>query len=217
MSNTIEVILVDDHPMFREGVARTLGHESDFKIIGQGASSDEAVQLANDLLPDIAILDIRMPGGGIEAARKIAVACPTVKTVMLTASKNEDDVVAALQAGARSYILKGVGGAELVEIVRAVNSGKSYVSPDLAARVLVDSQRTDAGTGHDGDVLSELTAREEQILKLVSRGLSNREAGCKLGLREKTVKHYMSAVLQKLQVRNRVEAALMARERFATL
>jgi len=215
MTEKIRVVLVNDHPMFREGVAMTLADEPDFEIVGQGVSAGDAVRLVKDLLSDIVLLDISMPGGGIEAARQIAVACPVVKMVMLTVSEHDDDVVAALQAGARGYILKGVGGEDLIDIVRAVNRGESYVSPDLAARLLVEMRNGD-GRNARHDPLTGLTAREEQILKLVSHGLSNKEIGRELGLREKTVKHYMTNILQKLQVRNRVEAALLARDRFPT-
>jgi two-component system nitrate/nitrite response regulator NarL len=213
MPDRIRIVLVDDHPLFREGVAITLASEPDFDVVGQGVSAEDAVQLAMDFLPDIALLDISMPGGGIEAARQIAVSCPVVKIVMLTVSEHDDNVVQALQAGARGYILKGVGGADLVNIVRAVDQGESYVSPDLAARLLTRVQSEDTDDA-PSDPLADLTAREEQILKLVSRGLSNKEVGRDLDLREKTVKHYMTNILQKLQVRNRVEAALVARERY---
>lgn len=213
MPETIRIVLVDDHPLFREGVAATLAGEPNIEVVGQGVSADEAVRLVKDLLPDIVLLDISMPGGGIEAARQIAMSCPVVKIVMLTVSEHDDTVTAALQAGARGYILKGVGGEELVDIVQSVDRGESYVAPDLAARLLVDMQSSstpDAAT----DPVSTLTMREEQILKLVSRGLSNKEVGRDLDLQEKTVKHYMTNILQKLHVRNRVEAALLAHDRF---
>lgn len=209
------MVLADDHPLFREGVARTLMADPDFDIVGEGTNADEAVQLATDLLPDIIMLDISMPGSGIEAAKKVASVCPVVKIVMLTASEHDDDVTAALQAGARGYILKGIGGKEMVNIVKAVHRGESYVSPDLAARLL--TEMSDEGrSGVARDPLSALTAREEQILKGVARGLSNKEIGRELDLQEKTVKHYMTNILQKLQVRNRVEAALVAKEHFPT-
>jgi len=213
MPDKIRIVLVDDHPLFREGVAMTLASEPDIEVLGQGVSADDALRLVKKFLPDIVLLDISMPGGGIEAARKIAVSCPVVKIVMLTVSEQDDVVVTALQAGARGYILKGVGGEELVSIVRAVNRGESYVSPDLAARLLVEMQSGNSN-GSAPDLFSALTAREEQILKLVSRGFSNKEIGRELGLQEKTVKHYMTNILQKLQVRNRVEAALLARDQF---
>lgn len=213
MPDTIRIVLVDDHPLFREGAAITLASAPNFEIVGQGINASDAVRLATDLLPDIVLLDISMPGGGIEAARQISVACPVVKIVMLTVSEHDDDVLLALRAGARGYILKGVGGEELINIVRSVDGGASYVSPNLAARLLgaVQSGRTDDAAP---DPIDGLTSREEQILKLVSLGLSNKEIGRDLELQEKTVKHYMTNILQKLQVRNRVEAALMARERF---
>jgi DNA-binding NarL/FixJ family response regulator len=212
MPNKIRTVMVDDHPMFREGVVRTLAVEPDFEIVGEGVDADDAAKLARELLPDVILLDLSMPGGGIEAARRISAACPIVKIVVLTVSEHDDDVVAALQAGARGYVLKGIGGDDLVNIVRSVNQGESYVSPDLAARLLVEMQNGN-GNRSSRDPLSELTVREEQILKHVSRGLSNKEIGRELGIQEKTVKHYMTNVLQKLQVRNRVEAALMARDR----
>ncbi|HSF93796.1 MAG TPA: response regulator transcription factor [Thermohalobaculum sp.] len=213
MPDSIRIVLVDDHPLFREGVAKTLTDQGGFEVVGQGASADDAVRLADEHLPDIMLLDISMPGGGIEAARKIAGNCPVVKIIMLTVSEHNDNVVAALKAGARGYILKGVGGDELISIVRDVKKGDSYVSPDLAARLLTDVQ---SGTKDDDEVdpVAGLTAREEQILKLVSQGLSNKEVARDLDLQEKTVKHYMTNILQKLQVRNRVEAALLARGRF---
>jgi len=212
MQDKVRIVVVDDHPLFRDGVALTLAAVPEFEIAGQGVNAEEAVRLAADMLPDIMLLDISMPGGGISAAQQIAAACPVVKIVMLTVSKHDDDVISALRAGARGYILKGVGGEELVTIVRAIHRGESYVSPDLAARLLTEVR----GSGRRAaapDALADLTAREEQILKLVSRGLSNKEIGLELDLQEKTVKHYMTNILQKLQVRNRVEAALLARDR----
>ena len=213
---TIRVALADDHPLFREGVAKTIADQADFVVVGQGANADEAVSLARDLMPDLILLDISMPGSGIEAARQIALACPVVKIVMLTVSEQDDDVMKALKAGARGYALKGIGGEELADILRTVYRGDSYVSPGLAARLLVEMQQPSrAATAPDP--LSELTAREEQILKLVARGLSNKEVGHKLNVQEKTVKHYMTNILQKLQVRNRVEATLIAHQRYAEL
>ncbi|MEH6469710.1 MAG: response regulator transcription factor [Halopseudomonas sp.] len=213
MNNKISMVLADDHPLFREGVARTLSAEADFEIAGEANNAQEAVELTKNLLPDIVLLDISMPGSGIEAARQISVSCPVVKIIMLTVSEQDDDVLAALQAGARGYILKGIGGKELVQIIRAVHQGESYVSPDLAARLLVEMREQDSPTT-TRDPLSELTAREEQILKGVARGLSNKEIGLELTLQEKTIKHYMTNILQKLHVRNRVQAALIAKEHF---
>lgn len=208
----VRIVLADDHPLFRGGVARTLEEEPDLEVVGEGASAEEAVALVERHMPDVACLDISMPGGGIEAARRIGAAFPAVRIVMLTVSEEEEDVMAALRAGARGYVLKGVGGSDLVSVLRGVARGESYVSPSLAARVLAAMQTPMQGGAAEADPLAELTRREEQILRHVSRGLSNKEIGRELDLQEKTVKHYMTNILQKLQVRNRVEAAILARD-----
>jgi DNA-binding NarL/FixJ family response regulator len=210
----MRVVIIDDHPMFRDGVARTLTDSTNIEVVGEGENSHDAIHLAQTLMPDIILLDISMPGGGVEAANVINKTCPVVRIVMLTVSEREDDVMQSLNAGACGYILKGVGGLELIEIVSSVYQGNSYVSPGLAARMLSElkSKPPDDDTA-DQDIFAELTAREEQILKSISCGFSNKEIGCELNITEKTVKHYVTNVLQKLQVRNRVEAALMAQKR----
>jgi len=213
VSNSVSIVLADDHPLFREGVARTLAAEDDFDVVGEASDADEAVVMVKNLLPDIVILDISMPGSGIEAARQISRSCPVVKIIMLTVSEQDDDVVSALQVGARGYILKGIGGKELVRIVRTIHQGESYVSPDLAKRLLIAMRESDVAV-EDSDTFSDLSAREEQILKGVARGLSNKEIGIELSLQEKTIKHYMTNILQKLHVKNRVQAALIAKEHF---
>jgi DNA-binding NarL/FixJ family response regulator len=131
---------------------------------------------------------------------------------MLTVSEDEEDVLAALKAGARGYVLKGVSGPELVRIVRTINRGESYVTPSLAASLLVELRERDGHHEATPDPLSELTDRERQILELVATGRSNKEIAEEVFLSEKTIKHYMTNILQKLQVRNRVEAALLAQK-----
>jgi two-component system nitrate/nitrite response regulator NarL len=210
MGDRIRVAIVDDHPLFREGVAHTLAGGHGIEIVGQGASADDALQLARDLLPDVILLDISMPGGGLNAAREIAAACPATRIVMLTVSE-EDDLLAALKAGARAYALKGVSGRELASILRAVHAGEVYVTPTLASSLLFEMTRAPKSRPIVNP-LDELTERERQILELVAAGHSNREVGSRLYLTEKTVKHYMTNILHKLQVRNRVEAALLAQK-----
>ena len=213
MTGQIRVVIVDDHPLFRGGVVRTLQEHEGIAVVGEGGSAEEAISLVDLHLPDIVCLDISMPGGGVEAAREIGRRYPAVRIVMLTVSEEDENVLSALQAGARGYVLKGVGARELVEVLRGVAEGASYVSPDLAARVLTAMKRP-AGDGRPmDDPIASLSKREEQILGLVAQGMSNKEIGRELDLQEKTVKHYMTNILQKLQVRNRVEAALLARER----
>ena len=209
MSEPIRVLVADDHPLFREGVVHSLASEPDLAIVGQAASGEEALRLARDLLPDVVLLDIGMPGwGGLVAAEKIATACPATRIVMLTVVEDEDKLLAAFKAGARGYVLKGVSARELASVVRATAHGEVYVSPSLAAGILVALTR-----GRPPDPLEELTERELEILKLVGQGLTNREIGERVHLSEKTIKHYITNILQKLQVRSRVEAALVAARR----
>lgn len=210
MSDRIQIVVVDDHPLFREGVVQTLQAQPDVEIVGQAVSAAEAERLARDLLPDVILLDITIPGGGLNAARCITATSPVSKIIMLTASEAEEDVLAAFKAGARGYILKGVSGSELIKIVRDVDGGAAYVTPTLAASLLSEMQNRGHGEPPSSSPLNELTEREREILEYVAAGLSNKEIAQQLYLSEKTIKHYMTNILQKLQVRNRVEAALLA-------
>ena len=207
MTEPVRVVIIDDHPLFREGVAATLVSGGDLEVVGEGASAADALTLATSLLPDLMLLDLNLPGGGLSAARQVASACPVTKIVMLTFSEEESDVLASLKAGARGYILKGVSGRELRRIVRGVQAGEVYITPTLAAGVLIEMAGSDRQAQNP---LNDLTPRERQILEGVASGHSNKEIGRDLDISEKTVKHYMTNVLQKLQVRNRVEAALLA-------
>lgn len=206
----IRIVVVDDHPLFREGVATTLASYPDIDVVGEGCSADEALRLARDLLPDVLLLDISMPGGGVNAARSIAAAYPVIRIIMLTVSEHEEDVLKSLKAGARAYILKGVTARDLVAIVRSVHNGESYVTPTLAASLLADFKDEGSDASSNGGPLDELTTRERQILELLATGRSNKEIARSLELAEKTVKHYVTNILEKLQVRNRVEAAVLA-------
>jgi two-component system, NarL family, nitrate/nitrite response regulator NarL len=205
MSEPIRVVVADDHPLFREGVVTSLRSMDGINVVGQAENAEEALRVVREELPDLALLDVTMPGGGIEAARRITAACPATRIVMLTVSEDEDDLLAAMKAGASGYVLKGVSARELANVVRSVSAGEVYVAPSLAFGLLreMSQERT-------SDPLAELSSRERQVLELVANGLSNQEIGAKLGLAEKTIKHYMTNILTKLQVRSRVEAALLA-------
>jgi two-component system, NarL family, nitrate/nitrite response regulator NarL len=212
MSELIRIAVVDDHPLFRDGVSMILAGEADIEVVGQGASAEEAIRLAHDLLPDVMLLDIDMPGNGLEAARQIAETFPIIRIILLTVSEAEDNLLAAMKVGARAYILKGVPGRELVRIVRLVLAGESYVPPALAASLLADLGKPASERHNPGEARDQLTQRELEILELLAKGMSNKEIGDKLFLTEKTVKHYVTNILQKLQVHNRVEAALLAQK-----
>ena len=207
-ASKIRIVIVDDHPMLRRGVSETLAEEPDLQVVGIGESADDAIRLVKQERPDLILLDIALPGGGIEAAKSIVTGYSDVKVVMLTVREDQATVNAALKAGARGYVVKGVEGPELVSVLRKIHLGQSYVSPALAAQLL--SETKEAAPIVDTQA-AKLTARERQIVELLSDGLSNQEIAEELGLTESTIKHYMVPILQKLGARNRTEAALIVR------
>lgn len=208
----IRIILADDHPIFRGGLIHSIEETGTFEVVGVGGSADEAVALAAKHKPDVALLDLSMPGNGITAASRIADAGTASAIAMLTVSEDGADVTAAMQAGAAGYILKGVSASELRSILQKIAAGEAHVSPGLAAQMLQIMQKNNHV---DRQPIDDLTKREEDILKGVAAGKSNKEIGLDLNIREKTVKHYMTIILSKLQARNRVEAALIAQKAWA--
>jgi len=208
MPERLRVLVADDHPLFREGVVHSLSLESDIAVVAEASNGAEAALLATQLLPDLVVLDLGMPeGGGIAATRQIAASCPATAILILTVSEDPDDLLQALKAGARGYVLKGVSANGLAHAVRAVTAGEVYVTQALAGSILHEMTRPTV------DPFDQLTSREREVLELVAKGQTNREIGEELFLAEKTVKHYMTNVLQKLHVRSRLEAALLAQRR----
>ncbi|MBA5806207.1 MULTISPECIES: response regulator [Rhizobium] len=203
----ITIGVVDDHPLFREGVTRSLSEISGFIVVGEGASSDDAVMIASDNHPDIMLLDVSMPGGGLSAISDVLARSPTTKVLMLTVSEEVDTLLGALQRGAMGYVLKGVGSRGLAEAIQTVLRGSRYISPTMSAKVMENS--LNGGTSDK----SSLTPREREVMDLVAQGLSNKHIGLRLSLQEKTVKHHMTQILSKLGASNRTEAALQWRER----
>ena len=203
--DAIRVVVADDHPLFREGVVASLAADSGVAVVGQAADAESAVRLVCEVVPDVVLLDVSMPGDGLRAAARIATACPTTRIVMLTVSEDEDDLLRALQVGASGYALKGVSARELGAIIRSVHAGEVYVAPGLAFGVLRETSRP-----RRDDPLAGLSPREREVLGLVAGGLNNQEIADELGLAEKSVKHHVSNILKKLHVRGRVEAALLA-------
>lgn len=207
--NTIRIAVVDDHPIFREGVAGCLMDIGGYQVVGEGGSCQDAQAIAQHAKPDVMLLDISMPGGGLKAVAAILDQQPAQKVIMLTVSEAHADIATALKLGAKGYVLKGVGSRALSEIIRAVHGGEMYVSPTLSARMIAGlTPAGDANSGKTGD----LTEREHEVLRLVATGLSNKRIARDLNLHEKTIKHHLTRIFSKLNVSNRTEAAMAFRD-----
>jgi two-component system nitrate/nitrite response regulator NarL len=204
----IRAVVIDDHELFRLGVIDTLEVGGDAVVVGQGATAGEALRLARTELPDVLLLDLGLPDrSGLEVVEELVRERAACRIVVLTVSEEDESLFRALEAGAAAYIVKGVEREELLHAVRAVATGERYVSPRLAADLLL---RLAPGFA-PATVLADFSAREEEVLERISRGQTNREIGEALSLSEKTVKHYVTNLLVKLNARNRVEAALVGR------
>ncbi|HSN56365.1 MAG TPA: response regulator transcription factor [Candidatus Sulfomarinibacteraceae bacterium] len=204
------VIVVDDHPLFRSGVVETLNDADDLTVIDEASSATEAVEKVASKRPDVLLLDLGLPGGGLEVLRQLATRRVATRTVVLTASENQTDLRESLNLGARGYVLKGVSGPQLVDIVRRVRRGEAYVTPNLATEALFLDHGSSSDR-HEEESLAELTERELEVLELVAEAYGNKEIAARLEISEKTVKHHMTNIMGKLNARNRVEAALMVR------
>ena len=205
------ILIADDHDSFRSGLRAVLGTADDLVVVGEAASGSEAVSQVAALHPDVVLMDLTMPGmDGIEATRRIVDAAPHVAVLVLTMSDDDDSVFAAIQAGARGYLLKGAQRAELIRSVRAVAAGDAIFGPAVARRLMAYFSRpTPSGTEA---AFPELTEREREILELVAQGRSNAEITAHLVLSPKTVRNHVSNIFSKLQVRDRAEAIVRARE-----
>ena len=209
MSNSLRIAIIDDHPLFRDGVVRTLTGMDGIEVVAQGATAGDALRIAQEHCPDVMLLDVGIAGGGIEAAANLTRAHPDVRIVILTASEDERHVASALEAGVRGYILKGSSGDDLVEAVRTIAAGDSYVAPNLAARLLLKkSDRVETATS---DNRHNLTPREAELCAFLERGMSNKEIARAFECTERTVKHHMTHIMQKLNVRNRLQAVVKLR------
>lgn len=206
MSSFIRIVIVDDHPLLREGVANTLRKRPDLKVVEQGGSAEEAKAIASRVVPDVLLMDVDMPGDTFAAVRAIADQLPEVKILMLTVSESVEDAYSALEAGAKGYVLKGISGPDLVKAIRSVAAGDIYITPEFEKKLLSNFRKREA----EGKII-QLTFREEQVIREVSNGLTNKEVAGKLAISEKTVKHYMTCVMQKFNARNRVEAVAALR------
>ena len=212
MAKQFTVAVIDDHPVVRKGIVQTFAEEGDFKVLAEGACADDATRIAAEVRPDIIVLDVNMPGGGVEAATVICREHPGAKVMMLSIREDLAVVRAALKAGALGYVSKGVSAADLIASARTVLAGSHSISAGLAARLILGDEERSLNTVQlPPAVLQSLTSRERELLDLVGEGMSNQMIAQRTGLSENTIKHYMTSLLTKLGVRNRTEAALLVR------
>ncbi|MDC7120622.1 response regulator transcription factor [Cellulomonas fimi] len=210
MTEALRVLIVDDHPMYRDGLRAALEEDACLLVVAAAADGKTAIELALDLQPDVVVMDLKMPGvSGVEATRAITAASPHIAVLVLTMFDEDDSVFTAIQAGARGYVLKGAGSAEIVRAIHAVGNGEAIFGPAVARRVL------DLFGGNLAPArvpFPELTAREREVLDLVARANSNRDIARHLHLSDKTVRNHISNILTKLQVADRAHAIVRARE-----
>jgi len=211
-STTIRVVIADDHPLFRDGVRALLSTEPDLELVGEATTGDEAVARVGELRPDVVLMDVQMPGlGGIDATRRIAAAGPEVAVLVMTMFEDDHLVFAAMRAGARGYLLKGARQAAVLRAIRSVANGEVVFGPGVAERVL-DFFSGAQPASVPPSLFPELSDREREVLQLLARGLKNTAIADQLVLSPKTVRNHVSTILGKLQVADRTQAAVRARE-----
>jgi len=202
LSEPIRILVADDHPVVRDGLIAVLSTQPDFAVVGEAGSGAEVVQKAADLRPDLVLLDLEMPGmDGVEALRQMETHSPEVRVIVFTAFDSDDRIMAAVQAGAQGYILKGAPRDRLFEAVRVVHAGGSLLQPVVASKLL---KRVSQGESQ------AMTRRESDVLGLLGEGLQNKEIAERLGIAERTVKFHVGSILRKLDVGNRTEAVATA-------
>ncbi len=207
----IRVLLADDHALFRRGVADLLTAERDFELVGEAGDGAQALEMARELMPDVILMDISMPGmDGLEATRRIKAEIPYVRIVILTVSDGESSLIDAVKSGAQGYLLKNVEPQLLLGTLRGVIRGEASVSPVMAARLLEELARDSRRVAPLPTAGSRLTQRERDVLGLVAQGKSNKEIAAALGIAENTVKNHLKNILEKLHLENRVQAAAFA-------
>jgi DNA-binding NarL/FixJ family response regulator len=213
-AHPIRVVVVDDHPLFREGVASLMTRAEDVHLIGEADSGEDAVRLAAELQPDVVLMDLHMPGlGGIDATRTIARRHPQVGVIVLTMLDDDDSVFAAVRAGARGYVLKDAERGSLLRAIRAVARGEALLGEAIARRVLthLNPPPTPDQPEPDPDI-GRLTRREQEILALIADGRRNAEIAAQLVISERTVGNHISNIFRKLHVIDRTQAAIRARD-----
>jgi DNA-binding NarL/FixJ family response regulator len=207
----IRVVVVDDQELFRRGLIMLVAAEEDIEVVGEASDGDEAAELAASTVPDVVLMDVRMPKrSGIEACRTIKQVAPSAKIIMLTVSDEEGDLYDAIKNGASGYLLKDASIDQVAQAIRVVADGQSLISPSMAAKLL-EEFKTISSVGSKPDVIMpKLTDRELEVLNLVARGLNNREIARDLYISENTVKNHVRNILEKLQLHSRMEAVMYA-------
>jgi two-component system NarL family response regulator len=212
ITDPIRVLIVDDHAVFRRGLEMVLSADPDIEVVGEASNGEEATAKAGDLLPDVVLMDVRMPGGGgIDACRAVKSVAPSARIIMLTISDEESDLYEAIKAGATGYLLKEISIDEIAAAVRSVYGGQSLISPAMAAKLLTEFASMARKADERQQVpVPRLTERELEVLKLVARGLNNRDIAKELFISENTVKNHIRNILEKLQLHSRMEAVVYA-------
>jgi DNA-binding NarL/FixJ family response regulator len=206
----LRVLVADDHPLFRQGLRTAIDADEGFEVVGEAETGSEAVERALELQPDVVVMDLQMPErNGIEATRAIVSESPHVGVLVLTMFEDDDSVFAAMRAGARGYLLKGSDHDEIVRGIRAVSSGEAIFGPAIATRLMAYFS---ASPGGPTQAFPELTAREREVLELIAQGRSNAAIAQQLVLSQKTVRNHVSNIFTKLQVLDRAQAIVKARE-----
>jgi DNA-binding NarL/FixJ family response regulator len=204
------VLIVDDHDLFRSGL-RNLLEEQGVQIVGEAAAGEEALRIVRDLAPDVVVMDLNMPGmSGVEATRHISSVAPLTRVLMLTISDQDNDVIDAILAGACGYLLKDSSIQELMAGIRAAAMGESLISPTIASKVLQRVRASSTQPEIESTIRSELSEREIEVLKLIANGKDNAMIAAELHISPKTVKNHISNILMKLQIDNRIQAAVYA-------
>ena len=209
--NTIRIIIADDHTLLRDGLRALFASMPDIEVIGEAESGADVISKAEQLQPDVILMDIQMPGiNGIQATRQIVSKQPEIGVIVVTMYKDDDSVFAAMRAGARGYILKGADQQEMLRAIRAVASGEALFGPEIATRLVnfFSSPQADLPS----QAFPELTSREHEVLELIAKGLNNQVIANRLSISEKTVRNHISNIFNKLQVVDRAQAIVKARE-----
>lgn len=211
MQSKIGVAVVDDHPLYRQGVVHVLQNSGRFEVLGEGASASDAIRLVADTTPDLLFLDLHLPGGGIEAAETILAKPVATRIVVLSVVEDIGCVVRAFRAGVHGYLLKGISASDLIKGSEAAAAGEHCVAPQLMGHLL--DQLSGRALTLNEPARIAFAVREEQILALLAKGMSNKEIAYNLNICEKTAKYYLTNIMKKLHAKNRVEVALYAAQK----